>query len=496
MKQKTLGMIAAILFLCGIVSVNAQTENKKKDSAYFNIFGLPNPCVYLPAPPDTASLLFVDDFQQFLWGKSIRNTPRGQQASWESLYGADRMATVFSEAMGMTISKEATPAIYRFIKRTGETSNQATSMAKRRYMRVRPFARMNEHVSSQFDDERDLRRNGSYPSGHTAFGWGSALAMAEVAPELQDTILRRGYEYGQSRIIVGAHWQSDVDAGRLAASAAFARMHTSPEYQEDLEEAREEYRRIKGVKSKKVEVGYPKGEKVLDAPIDTASYRYFGDVIYYWQAKQERGTSRGKQALTDAACEVKDFLDCYTPCVGLTLNEKETPAIAALVKKTFDELCNTATQVKSTGFRTRPFVRFAESSAIPEQNEHYSTSSSYPSAHSILGWGVALTLVEVMPNCQNAILERGYEYGRSRAILGFHHASDVQAGRLAAAYTFARLHNDTEFQKLMLAAKKEYDKMKDKAAAPVMNVSPNSSEGFVNLTVRRAHRIAYPSCGG
>lgn len=481
MKQKTLGMIAAILFLCGIVSVNAQTENKKKDSAYFNIFGLPNPCVYLPAPPDTASLLFVDDFQQFLWGKSIRNTPRGQQASWESLYGADRMATVFSEAMGMTISKEATPAIYRFIKRTGETSNQATSMAKRRYMRVRPFARMNEHVSSQFDDERDLRRNGSYPSGHTAFGWGSALAMAEVAPELQDTILRRGYEYGQSRIIVGAHWQSDVDAGRLAASAAFARMHTSPEYQEDLEEAREEYRRIKGIKSKKVEVGYPKGEKVLDAPIDTASYRYFGDVIYYWQAKQERGTSRGKQALTDAACEVKDFLDCYTPCVGLTLNEKETPAIAALVKKTFDELCNTATQVKSTGFRTRPFVRFAESSAIPEQNEHYSTSSSYPSAHSILGWGVALTLVEVMPNCQNAILERGYEYGRSRAILGFHHASDVQAGRLAAAYTFARLHNDTEFQKLMLAAKKEYDKMKDKAAAPVMNVSPNSSEGFVNL---------------
>jgi D-alanyl-D-alanine dipeptidase len=66
--------------------------------------------------------------------------------------------------------------------------------------------------------------------------------------------------------------------------------------------------------------------------------------------------------------------------------------------------------------------------------------------------------------------------------LGFHHASDVQAGRLAAAYTFARLHNDTEFQKLMLAAKKEYDKMKDKAAAPVMNVSPNSTEGFVNLT--------------
>ena len=493
MRKNSLWMLAAILFFCGTVSVGAQTttkaqtntkkeaKNEKSDSPYFNIFQLPNPCIYLPVPPDTSSVLFADDFQQFLWGKSIRNTPRGQQASWESLYGADRMATVFSEAMDMTISKEATPAIYRFIKRVGETGNRATSMAKRRYMRVRPFARLNEHVSSQFDNESDLRRNGSYPSGHTAFGWSSALAMAEVAPEYQDTILRRGFEYGQSRIIVGAHWQSDVDAGRLAASAAVARMHSVPEYQEDLEEARAEYRRIKGIKSKKIEVGYPKGEKVLDAPVDSASRRYYGDVVYYWQAKAERGTSRGKQAVKDAACETLDFLECYTPCAGLKLGETETPAIAALVKKTFEELCNTATQVKSTSFRTRPFARLGESSAMPELNEHYAASSSYPSAHSILGWGIALALVEVMPNCQDALLTRGYEYGRSRTILGFHFASDVQAGRLAAAYTLARLHNDDDFQKLMAAAKKEYEKMKGNAA-PVPFVSPESSEGFVNLT--------------
>ena len=465
MKLKSIGMLAAILVFCGTLCVGAQTQDEKKDSPYFNLFQLPNPCVYLPAPPDTASVLFVNDFQQFMWGKSVRNTPRGQQASWESLYGAKRIATVFSEAMGITISKEATPEIYRFIKRVGETCNQATSMAKRRYMRVRPFARMNEHVSSEFDDETDLRRNGSYPSGHTAFGWGSALAMVEVAPELQDTLLRRGFEYGQSRVIVGAHWQSDVDAGRLAASAAVARMHNLPEYQEDLELAREEYRRIKGNKSKKLDMDYPKGERILDAPADTASVRYYGDIVTYWLAKGERGTSRGEQALADAPCDVVDFLKCYTPCADMTLGEKETPAIAALVRKTYDGLYSSSKQLKAAGFRKRPYVQMNESTALPEEDEPHYATSSYPSTHAVLGWGIALALVEVMPNCQNALLERGYEYGRSRTILGFHYASDVQDARLVAAYTLAHLHNDAEFQKLMAKAKKEYQKETEKLKA-------------------------------
>jgi D-alanyl-D-alanine dipeptidase len=482
MKLKSIGMLVVILFFCGTLSMMAQTKEEKKDSPYFNLFQLPNPCVYLPAPPDTASVLFVNDFQQFMWGKSVRNTPRGQQASWESLYGAKRMATVLSEAMGVTISKEATPEIYRFIKRVGETCNQATSMAKRRYMRMRPFARMNEHVSSEFDDEKDLRRNGSYPSGHTAFGWGSALAMVEVAPELQDTILRRGYEYGQSRVIVGAHWQSDVDAGRLAASAAVARMHALPEYQEDLELAREEYRRIKGKKSKSLEMGMPRGERILDAPADTASVRFYGDVVNYWLAKGERGTGRGKQAVVDVGCDVTDFFHCYSPCVGLTLGERETPAIAAMVRKAYDGLYSSVRKMKATGFRKRPFVRMNDSTAFPQEDGSHEGSSSYPSSHSVLGWGIALALVEVMPNCQNALLERGYEYGRSRTILGFHYVSDVQDGRLLAAYTLAHLHNDAEFQQLMAAAKREYDAMKEKAVAPVMMVSPQSAEGFVNLT--------------
>ena len=471
MRKNTSWMFVAILFLCGTMSVAAQTKGKKHNSLYFTRGEQPNPCVYLPAPPDVVSVDFMDDYNQWLWGKSVRNTPRGKQASWESLYGMTRMATVFGEAMGMTISKEATPAIWHFMHRVGETGQASTEKAKIKYMRRRPFDRMNEHVWGEFDNENDLRHNGSYPSGHTGLGWSTALALAELAPELQDTILRRGFEYGQSRVIVGAHWQSDVDAGRLTASASVALMHTSPEFQEDFEAAREEYMRIKGIKKRKtIEAGYPIGKKVLDAPVDTVSRRFQGDAFRYWLAKEERNTERGREAVQDTACSEQAFLNSFTPCLGVALDAETTPATNALIAKVFTELCTVCTEVKSEGFRKRPFVQFGEQTPLPEKEESYTASSSYPSSHALLGWGIALTLVEVMPDFQDAILARGFEYGRSRVILGFHYASDVQAGRVVAACALARMHNDAQFQKMMAAAKKEYAKLKSKGKVSVEEV--------------------------
>ena len=98
-----------------------------------------------------------------------------------------------------------------------------------------------EHTWGRFDNERELRFNGSYPSGHTSLGWSTALVLAEMVPELQDTLLRTGFQYGESRVIVGAHYQSDVDAGYLCGTTAVAVMHASEYFQKDLEAARKEY---------------------------------------------------------------------------------------------------------------------------------------------------------------------------------------------------------------------------------------------------------------
>lgn len=424
---------------------------------YYKKTELPDAVLYLPAPPDTSDLLIAADFNRWIWGKSLRPTPRGKQASWESLYGVSRMSTVFGEAIGISITEEGTPAIWWLLKKAGTTGNNAVKTAKAHYMRVRPFARMNEHVASEFDDEAALRKNGSYPSGHTANGWAAALAMAEMLPELQDTILRRGFEYGESRVIVGAHWQSDVDAGRLASSAAIARMHRHPDYARDLAAARAEFLKLRP-NITKTSPGYPDGTRILDPAVTTGSPFYYEDVAAHWQAKAARGTARGQQAVIDADGSMEALLKGFSDASGVKLSSTATPQTVALVAWARDILLSEAERLKTSTFRERPYVRFGEPSLIPEDEAAGANTSSYPSASATLGWGLALILVEVAPDHSEEILKYGYEYGYSRVIAGYHFASDVQAGRVLAACIICRMHNDATFRELIEKAAKEWEK--------------------------------------
>lgn len=51
-------------------------------------------------------------------------------------------------------------------------------------------------------------------------------------------LLKRGLEFGQSRVICNAHWQSDVAADRIMGAATVARLQTDPAFLADLEAAK------------------------------------------------------------------------------------------------------------------------------------------------------------------------------------------------------------------------------------------------------------------
>ena len=77
-------------------------------------------------------------------------------------------------------------------------------------------------------------------SGHTAYGWTLALVLAQIAPSHAEAIIKRGYEFGQSRVICGAHWQTDVNAGRIVGAVEYSKLQTIAKFQEDLRKASEE----------------------------------------------------------------------------------------------------------------------------------------------------------------------------------------------------------------------------------------------------------------
>lgn len=254
----------ALIMAAGTTAAFAQTETtakKIKDhrtnpEVFFLQEGdVPNSFIILPPPPDGASITFLNDQARYTWGKTMRNTPRGEQAVQDARVSGDGVPRAFSEAFGIEINKEGTPEIYQLIVGMREDAGDlGTREAKDYYNRTRPFSFYDEDTCNP-EQQEELSTNGSYPSGHTSIGWATALVLAEINPDRQNEILKRGYDMGESRVICGYHFQSDVDAGRLTGAMTVARLHADPAFQSQLEKAKKEFKKLK--KAGKVAAGTP-----------------------------------------------------------------------------------------------------------------------------------------------------------------------------------------------------------------------------------------------
>lgn len=196
---------------------------------------------YLPGPPKDNSPVFEADKLAYQEGYKLKDTERWKQATMDADLHTTNMAKIFSVPMGITISPETTPTLYKMLgDLLVDSADNATKTAKEAYMRQRPFVFFGNHTCQPVAEEDRLRQNGSYPSGHTSYGWTVALVLAQMAPSHAEAIIKRGYEFGQSRMICGAHWQSDVDAGRIVGAVEYSRLMTLPKFQEDLRKATQE----------------------------------------------------------------------------------------------------------------------------------------------------------------------------------------------------------------------------------------------------------------
>lgn len=208
-------------------------------TGYLASENLPNSLELLPPPPEPSSAAFARDEEISKASLSLYRTVRWDQAIKDAELEFPEATEAFNSCIGFQISKGETPFLYQIMRRTLADAMFSTDMAKKHYKRNRPYM-LNGQPTGMPEAEDVLRNNGSYPSGHTAIGWAWALILTEVVPEKTDTILQRGYEYGQSRMICNLHWQSDIDAGRIMGAATVARLHANSEFMKDLDRAKQE----------------------------------------------------------------------------------------------------------------------------------------------------------------------------------------------------------------------------------------------------------------
>ncbi len=233
MKKYFVTVMAALM---ATMMLNAQDEVQP----YFSVDELPDLIKCLPAPPAFDSPEFANDMMRFSWGKQQRLDPeRAEIAKRDAVWSYEALLAEFDVPFGLHMSPENTPEIWKLMVTSMTTTDAMRVAPKAYYHRQRPFERFQDKMLT--DEEAELTGEGSYPSGHTMRGWTAALLLAEVNPAAADTIFARGWMYGESRVIVGAHWQSDVDASRVAASIAVCALHGSPEFREQMAKAQAEY---------------------------------------------------------------------------------------------------------------------------------------------------------------------------------------------------------------------------------------------------------------
>jgi len=211
-----------------------------KDASFLTEDEIPTGAKFLPLPPHPGEDAFYNDWRRYEWGKTMRDTERGKLAAEDAIHTLEYFSEIYSAPFNMKISKENTPEIYALLDRLLATTRLCNQKSKGRLMRIRPFVQFHEPTPVPEDEER-LSTNSSYPSGHTTMGWAIALVLSEINPARQDEILQRGYEYGESRVIVGFHYQSDVDHARIITSALINRLHANKDFTQQLEKAKAEF---------------------------------------------------------------------------------------------------------------------------------------------------------------------------------------------------------------------------------------------------------------
>lgn len=189
----------------------------------------------LAPPPADGSARAEAELQIFHDTRALEGSARWALAAEDAEGDPAHILGAFNCAAGVEITPDSAPATAALIGRAMIDAGGIIGSAKSHFARPRPVLVAEGPTCVPVSE--GFAASGSYPSGHSTVGWMYALILAELMPDRAAEIMARGRAYGESRVVCGVHYPSDVEAGRLTATAVFAALQSDADFAADREVA-------------------------------------------------------------------------------------------------------------------------------------------------------------------------------------------------------------------------------------------------------------------
>ena len=185
----------------------------------------------------------------------------------------------------------------------------------------------------------------------------------------------------------------------------------------------------------------------LPAPPADDSAQTKAEIAELLAIQAKRTPEQEKAAIADAQENVWRFADVMGP----NFDAARLPKLSAF----FDRIVSTEDVVddraKKYFHRPRPYMLNDEIHPLLKK----SSSGSWPSGHSTLGYLMATVLGDMVPEKRNALFARASDYAENRLIAGFHYRSDTVMSRPGAALIAQKMFEQPDFNREYDAAKAE-----------------------------------------
>lgn len=232
---------------------------------------LPSGEFFLPAPPEEGSLIWQDDSTSyFAYKEAGRVYDEEKQEYWDSAWakmneqyyfalyrlGADSVmdAPFLTDVAWQkgangkwTVSYTRNDTTFHEMNQLEllceEMKDQGTSKLWR--TRPRPYFYFSDWYSGtqyNVNNANQAKSNSasSYPSGHGYFAGLFGMAMLYIDPANALAIKNMIDEWVDCRLILGAHWKTDIDAGKTLGAITFAIAMNYPQFRDQVEAAKAE----------------------------------------------------------------------------------------------------------------------------------------------------------------------------------------------------------------------------------------------------------------